>query len=231
MRKLVFRFGIVLQVLFVLVVGLLVLQHITQKPKPGHWPGGFSQPTMALELPRSVSDVHATFQLLGQDGVRAQRQALTADSFGFIPTYWILISLMGWLLMQRRIPRATLAGACLIALITAAATFDYRENSGIAQMLNSYPNDPAHEVVEATRSSSLVKWTLTFAAIAVMSLLFLRRHDWVVAIGAYFLLVAGIGLVGTLYYNSAIEWAFGLTVLGLFLSGLTFCTKAFLSEF
>jgi hypothetical protein len=231
MRKFLFWFGVTLQVLFVLIVGLFVWQRVTQEPKREPWPGGFSQPGTALELPRSVADVHDTLQSLGTDGIRKQHQALTVDSFGIIPTYWILFSLMGWILMQRRIPGATLAGACLIVLISAAAAFDYRENIGIARILNSYPNDPTREIVDATRKASLVKGILIFATIGVTSLLFLRRPGWIMTIGAYLVFVAGIGLVGALYCNSAIELAFGLTTLGLFLSGITFCTNAFQSEF
>jgi hypothetical protein len=229
-RKLVLSFGVVLQVLFVTLVVLSLLQRTSQKSTPKGWPGGFSQPTMALELSRSPKDVHATFELLGPNGVKAQRRALTFDSFGFVPTYWILSSFMGFILTRREIPYATLLGVCVVTLITAAAVFDYRENAGIAQILSNYPHDPSVEIVNATRCASLTKWALTFVSVGTMSLLFIGRKRWITAIGMYLLLVAGVGFFGVLYCYSAIELAFGWTALGLFLSGITFCTKAFLKE-
>jgi hypothetical protein len=229
-RKLVFSFGIALQVLFVIFVVLSVLQRTSQRSAPKHWPGEFSQPTMSLELSRSPLDVHATFELLGPNGVKAQRRALSFDSLGFIPTYWILFFFMGFILTRVQIPGATLLGVCVVTLITTAAVFDYRENAGIAQILSSYPHDPSSEIVNGTRCASLTKWALTFVTVGTISLLFIGSKNWIAAIGAYLLLVAGIGLFGVLYYYSVIELAFGLTALGLFLSRITFCTEAFLNK-
>jgi len=126
---------------------------------------------------------------------------------------------MGWILAQRNIPCASFLGFAVISLITAGAAFDYLENVGVARMLRGYPYDPVPQIVDATRRISLVKWTMIFGSWAILSSLFFRRRDWLPAIGVYFLLVAGIGLVGVIFFHPVIEVAFALMAIGLFYLG------------
>lgn len=142
MRRLIASFGISLQALFIIATGLLLWQHTMQPAESRDWPGGFSRAALALELPISSRAVQQTFQLLGDEGIKRQHQALIVDSYGFIPTYWLVIGLLGWLLMMRSIRLAKTAGLLVIALITMAAAFDYRENTGISQTLNRISGRP-----------------------------------------------------------------------------------------
>jgi len=229
MGKLIPRFGIVLQILFVVIVVSIIYQWKTNLSNS--WPDGFSQPTVALELASSVTTAHQTLQLLGPQGVKRQHQALIADSIAFIPLYWVVLSSLGAILTYRRIRFAGSAGILVIVLVTAAAIFDYRENSGIAKILGAYPNDPSFALVEATRTASLTKWSLIFAASAVSSLLFLPRADWIGLVGVYQFVVAAMGLIGVISRHTIIELATALMTINLLLIGMSFSSKRYYRDF
>lgn len=59
---------------------------------------------------------------------------------------------------------------------TAAAIFDFQENSGIRRSLKAYPC-LSLEVVRNTREASLLKWLITFIVALMLAQLFARRSD------------------------------------------------------
>src|SRR5205814_4361375 len=101
----------------------------------------------------------------------------------------------------------------------------------IAKMLRAYPQEVLPQIVDTTRRNSLIKWILTFASVAVLSLLFFRSRGWIRANAILFLGMAAICLIGVILFHPAIEIAFALMAVSLFISGITLCTNAFLEEF
>jgi hypothetical protein len=149
---------------------------------------GLAKP-ITIELARSTSDVCEI--LTPAANVAKMQHQIWIDN-RFIVSYWLLF-LGAAVLFRWATP--TNAGwniGLTSVAATAAAIFDFQENSGIRRSLKAYPQ-LSLEVVRDTREASLLKWLLTFIVVLMLAQLFARRSDpwrWVGII------MAAGGLIG-----------------------------------
>ena len=192
---------------------------------------GFVQPVIAMELVRSANDIERVFADIKKYLQQPKPDeflicGLKEDSRYIIPIYWALLMIFSVLLFRHQFQHAKWLGIAAAICATAAAAFDYLENHRMKLALDD------HQLAASVRQASLCKWGLLFVAVGLLSSMFLWRRDWVVTIGALYLLAALIGLAG-LWQNRLIEWSFvpllaGGTGLGAL---LLFAPKRFLAGF
>ena len=96
-----------------------------------------------------------------------------------------------------------------------AAVSDALENLRLYDLLNGQATVP---LLHQLQTATLFKWGLTFAAVALFSLIFIRRRSWLMLVGFIFLAVAGIGFYG-LFAHLYLELAFALLGAGMILTG------------
>lgn len=189
-------------------------------------PGGFHQPMVALEMAESEEDVkqaEETFADLNNlhgdnDTARLKLKQQVDIDFGFIALYTLInLSLCYWL--SKRNSFSVGAGKALGIIAAAgavgAAVSDVMENLRLYDLLNK---QTTATVLHQLRAATLSKWGLTYAALALFSLIFLRRKSWLILIGLLLLLVAGIGFYG-LAEHLYLEPAFALMGVGMILTG------------
>jgi hypothetical protein len=196
-------------------------------------PRGLGSAILGIELAESADEVHALFRdpfgCHNRDVFRGQ----IYEDWYFIGIYWLLLSGLGGLLAFRpSIGWRVLAGM-VVLLVTVAAIFDVFENQGILAMTNLIPQELSDAAARKTREASLVKWGFSFAAIGLISIVFLGRksvgprflgRESVGRVARAFATVAGIclllaslvGLVGAVYHDWAISWAMFVLFVGLF---------------
>lgn len=122
------------------------------------------KPILQLEFARGSADVEAILEV-GRDtqarNVSDARRGNELDSWRLIPSYTLLFILLTLLIAQgsQRIGRQVLVVGLAVALIIAG--FDWRENAGITQLLDS-PADPSitSEAAARVAQSALIKWVL-----------------------------------------------------------------------
>lgn len=85
-----------------------------------------------------------------------------------------LISVIWWLGL--RLPNRTTVRVGIVFSV-AAAVFDYTENLGVAVMISSWPNLPSG-LVYATSTATVLKSSLTVAAVSTVFLLVAVRVHW-----------------------------------------------------
>jgi hypothetical protein len=188
---------------------------------PAEFPHGLSKPMLALEFAEAVDDIR---QVVGDraDPRRAEMLAsLKIDTFGFIPTYWLFFLSLSWLLAHRSISNAFWPAVVVAVCATVAALFDFSENHYIRVALETPLSQTATETVAGIYRSALIKWSLIFVAIGLLSPLFLGRHDLLAWIGIFFLLTSVLGFVG-LFYHPAIEWSYRPLLISMIALAITF---------
>jgi hypothetical protein len=178
------------------------------QPGTGLLPGGFEGHIIALEFARSVCDVEL---IIGDDNHKnraVMSRILNLDTY-FILSYWLLFSILGFLMTREGSHWAMWLGLAVIICGTGAAFFDFIENSGIRQVVETPLANTTAAMALAIRDATLVKWCLSF----VVSLLLAAALIYVnaggvprwIGIGSGILLLAGalVGFVG-LRYNTLI---------------------------
>lgn len=195
---------------------------ICKAPADGSLPGGFNGRIIALEFATSVCDVEVivgdvktTDDVETVDNRAVVRQTLKLDTV-FIIAYWMLFATFGFLLTQGGSRWAIWLGAAAIICGTGAAAFDFIENSGIRQVVDTPLSATTPEMVLAIRDATLVKWCLIFVTSILLAaaLFYLDAQGrgaprWIgIVSGVSFLTGALLGLIG-LHYNRLIP----LTVL------------------
>ncbi len=137
--------------------------------------------------------------------------------FAFIPCYAALFIALARMFGTRA---AAVAGVCGVA----AAVADLFENLGILRIVNAPLARTTQAMVDAIRVPSLIKWTLTWVALAIFAWLFLRGAGWLRrSIGAVDAITAAMGFIG-LFDNAILVWAGVPMLLGLV--GLAFTPMA-----
>ncbi len=152
-------------------------------------------PVLALELARRMKEVGMVVGREVGGGDRALMRAIQYTDFAFIVAYWAEFLLIGYLLSLRdrlfkRVPipapkvLALVAGLCA----SAGAVFDFVENRAILRVLD-LPAEPAYDALALQIYSAAVwKWGLLFAAMFLLSFVFVGRRDWASARGVLFML-------------------------------------------
>ena len=190
-------------------------------------PRGIANPVLALQMARSVDEVDATLGEAPSPDREAMRIKQDLD-FAFIPCYAALFIALARMFQseardrrQDRLPHlATLAACCGVG----AAISDVFENLGILRVVNAPLARTTQAMVDAIRVPSLIKWTLTWVALAIFARLFLRGAGWLRrSIGALDAIAAALGFIG-LFENALLVWAGFPMLLGLI--GLAFAPLA-----
>jgi hypothetical protein len=215
--------------------------------QPEPLPNGFHSPILALELARTAAEAR---QVIGQEIDDPRREKLSLDTwldFLFIAGYWSLFLALSVTMLHSHVALLPWLGGAAALCATGAAVCDVVENVRILGLLNRrLPHTPTPAVTEraaAIYRAAVAKWSFTFMAVALLSLLFLlngraeatfdaiRRAGatsaadvaWMVGAwltGGLFLIAAVIGIGCIDRINRGIEWAFWLLVLALPLGGV-----------
>ena len=187
---------------------------------PAELPHGLSKPMMALEFAETVDDIR---QVVGDQADRRAEMlaSLKIDTFGIIPIYWLFFLSLSWLLAHRSISNAFWLGIAVAVCATVAALFDFAENHYIRVTLETPLSQTTTETVAGIFRSALIKWSLIFVALGLLSRLFLGRNDLLAWIGIFFLLTSVLGFVG-LVYHPAIEWSYLPLLISLIGLAITF---------
>jgi hypothetical protein len=209
----------------VLLIGLF-LQLVGSRFQPvGHneLARGFKHRGLAMQLARSTAEVE---KILGTDpGNREVMRRVQAFDFAFIPSYWLLFTLSAVLLAQCRFAFATPLAILATICAAAAAVCDVWEDVFILKVTDLANLAGAQPLIDACRHASQWKWSLIFAAMLLLSPLFLFRTDlrsflgFACAIAGLLLVVSGSYGLLSLPRGGAIEGAGGLMALAF--AGLT----------
>jgi hypothetical protein len=143
--------------------------------------------------------------------------------FVFIAAYWLEFLLISILLTRRRFPFAKGLGVFAGLCATLAALLDVRENLAILRVLTASPTPDNDPLVQAVLHAAVLKWTLLFIAMIILSFVILGRRDrntksgFVFLLPGLFLLTGTIGLIG-IGQDAMLEWiempmSFGLVSL------------------
>jgi hypothetical protein len=173
------------------------------------YPGGFTLPVIALELPASADAL--TTLLANPQCRRQQARGLVLDSFVNIPLYGLWLAGMSVLLICSRAPIIRLAGITSLVTLIVGVVCDYTENHfmGIAiRHQGSFTDQMAAQI----RGPSMLKWFAIFLTVALLSALFIRIGlsgciaGWIVA--ACFVASFGIDLAALAYRLPLLELVF-----------------------
>ncbi len=175
---------------------------------------GIANPVLALQMARDVGEVDAVLS----DAPSADREAMRIKQyldFAFIPCYVALYFALARIFNTRSATIAAICGAI-------AGIADVIENVGILRVVDTPLARTTQAMVDAIRIPSLIKWALTWVAIAIFAWLFLHSAGWLRrSIGALDAIAAGLGFIG-LFANAVLVWAGIPMFLGLI--GLAFLT-------
>jgi hypothetical protein len=193
-----------------------------------------------IELPLDVGEVSKSIGDPAAGEGKKLLANLALDSILFIPSYTLLFLVLSWLLSQRSLPRASWLGVAAGACTFATAALDYLENAKMISLLRTPSGGGLSQaMLDATRHTSLAKWSLSFVTSALLSLLFLWRPDRFVLVGVAQALASLAGLLACLagltgwLYRPAITYTFGLVMVGNFAAAVVFVffPSAFLRQF
>jgi hypothetical protein len=211
--------------LLVVVVALLIFVvsfQFEDLPSGQKLPGGFSNRGPAMQFVQNKEDVDA---ILGPDKARnsaIMQRVLTIDFF-FIGLYALLFATISRLLMKRNCPWASYLGIVALVAGLGAAVADVRENTMILQLLSE--TSYQQSTVNVINDAALLKWTLSFVAIALLAVAFQdlesRLARW---ISISYIVTAVIGYAG-LWIHPLLALAFIPLAIGNVLLAFTAFTR------
>src|ERR1041384_7707317 len=143
--------------------------YFTNASKP---PRGIPSPGVALQVAQSVGDVDDILSDAPSPDREVMRFKQRID-FGFIASYCALFVLLG-VLLTRKSGWARAAGIAAMIVAVAAAAFDVLENFAILRILDVPLLDTTGGMINAIRSASFAKWSLSAITLALLSVLFWR---------------------------------------------------------
>jgi hypothetical protein len=162
-------------------------------------PRGIPNPVVALQVARNVGEVDAILGEAPSPDREAMRLKQYID-FVFIPCYAALFIALARMFNVRL---ASIAAIC--GLLAAIA--DVFENLGILRAVNATLAHTTQAMVDGIRLPGLIKWTLTWTALAIFGWLFLREAGWLRrSIGTLDVAAAALGFIG-LFDNALLVWA------------------------
>lgn len=185
--------------LAVLCLALLALlagkPSFTNASRPQH---GISDPSIALEVARSLDDVDF---ILGE-APSPDREAMRIKQYidlGFIASLTGMLLTLAWLLMAHG-AWGRVAGPAAMVCALAACGFDVIEKRAILRILDVSLLQTTPEMINAIRSASAATWALAALALALLSSLFRRGP-----VGVLLLATAAMELYG-LHDNRFLMW-------------------------
>jgi fatty acid desaturase len=176
-----------------------------------------------LELPASLDELrHALASPNSRGGVLAD--------FGFLAAYGCTYVAAGALLARHG--GVWIAIGCAGAVLGGlTAALDVRENLGILRAL-AHPDEADEAQRLRMKRASEQKWSVSAAALACLSTLFLWKAYWSIAIGVLYL-AAAIGVVAGLRRRKLLGPALRVVAVALIAQVVlfTYCAHAFLDGF
>ena len=176
-------------------------------------PRGIPDPVLGLQMARNIAEVDA---ILG-DAPSPDREVMRIKQywdFAFIASYVCLYLALSVLIARTWPERKWIAVVTAICGLAAAA-FDVGENFAILRILDLRLSQTTQAMIDAIRQPSLIKWTLAFLTLSILSAYFLRQNQWRMrAVGAVNAAAAVLGFIG-LFVNMLLAWAAFLMLLGL----------------
>jgi hypothetical protein len=169
-----------------------------QPGKKPCFPNGFAGHVAALEFARTGPEVEAIVADIGHINRDVMRRQLNRD-FIFIVLYLVLYLLLAVILF-----RATSFAPLLVVITVAAAVstagFDVLENVRTLKVLNLPLASLDGAQVAGILDAALIKWTLAFVTIALLSLAFRHSDGLSKLLRGLFLLTAVMGLAGLVFH-------------------------------
>jgi len=178
---------------------------------------GVSDPVVALQMARNTEDVEAVLS----DAPSADREVMRVKQyvdFGLIAGYLALAMVIGLALARNGRRHIALLLACAAIL---AAFLDIRENLDTLRVVNLNLSRINPSMLTALRFTSVAKWTLLAAAIALLAGVTVTRRAWYLrTAGSLSGAGAALTIVG-LFVNSVLVWGGLLMFMGLLLTAAT----------
>jgi hypothetical protein len=167
-------------------------------------PGGVSDPSIALEVARSLDDVDF---ILGE-APSPDREVMRIKQYidlGFIASLTGLFLTLACLLMRQG-TWGRVAGPAAMVCAVAAAVFDVIEKRAILRILDVSLLQTTPAMINAVRSASAATWALAAVTLILLSSLFLRRTSWLGrSTGVFLFVTAGMEIYG-LRDNRFLMW-------------------------
>lgn len=212
----------VLALLVVVVVLLMVIVSRQFEPLGQKLPGGFRQRGAAMQFVQTTADVTAVLGPNKSHNSTIMQRVLWIDFF-FIGLYALLYASISRVLMKRNCPWAKYLGYIALVAGLGAAVADVRENMSIVQVLGETAYQQT--TVNMINDAALLKWTLTFVAIALLAIVFQdlesRLARW---ISISYIVAAVIGFAG-LWSHPLLALAFIPLAIGNLLLAFTALTR------
>ncbi len=161
-------------------------------------PRGISDPSIALEVARSLDDVD---YILGESP-SPDREVMRIKQYidlGFIASLTGLFLTLAWLLMRQG-TWGRVAGPAAMVCAAATAVFDGMEKRAILRVLDSSLLETTPAMVNAIRSASAAMWALAAVTLVLLSTLFRRSP-----VGVLLFVTAAMELYG-LHDNRFLMW-------------------------
>jgi len=216
--------GVLALLVVMLAVTIIIVSAQFEDLPPGQkLLGGFRGRGPAMQFVQTPADVK---EVLGSDvslNSEVMERALNVDYF-FIGCYALLYLSISRLLMKRNCPWARYLGIVALVAGLGAAVADVRENRAILQVLGETPGY-LQTSVNMINDAALLKWTLSFVAIALLAIAFQdlesRLARW---ISITYIVTAVIGFAG-LWIHPLLALAFIPLVIGNVLLAFTAFTR------
>ncbi len=147
--------------------------HFTNASRP---PRGMTDPTIAIQVIRNLGDVDDILSDAPSPDREVMRLKQLLD-FGFIASYVGLFLTIAYLLTVSG-SWGTLAGIAAGICALGTATFDVMENLATLRILDVPLAATTSLMMNAIRSASFAKWSLSAVTLALVSTWFLRQTSW-----------------------------------------------------
>jgi len=177
------------------VLGMLQFQPNSIPPEST---GGFRGRVMALEFVQTTSQANVILGDANSQNRAAMRTQIYID-FVWIACYLGLFLLLADFLGRRQCPWAYYLSWLATIVALGAAAFDVRENLGMLYLVN-HPEVSQQLLTDLQiRDAAIVKWTLSFVAMALLSIFFFGLDRRLNRVGLFFALTAVAGFIGLWY--------------------------------
>jgi hypothetical protein len=172
----------VISILFIVTAVLMEIVDRGFTPVSGTLLGKFKKRFIAMEFVRSRDEIKAVVGELGDPIHQQDRDTMRCKlrlDFLFIATYGLLFIAVGILLTQRPPSWAFWLGIIAAGCGTAAAVSDVVENIRTLHVLDLPLARTGDEMAQAIRQAAMVKWTLSFLTIGMLSATFFLQGRWI----------------------------------------------------
>lgn len=161
-------------------------------------PGGYKNPVLAMELPKSGADIDAINRA---DEGKAREFILVhlSKDVVFLFSYTLLFVGLSFVLLQMSAASAKWIGLAAVALAILTGVFDFLENSRMLEAVGTTPGTATDALANSIRFWSLIKWSTLYMFCLSVGLILFTRSGWLLGVGIFFLASAVMGLTGVVF--------------------------------